>query len=381
MRSSRIGINGAVVALVAVVAVAAMLAAGCDNSAAPPVTAPQPGVHGAVTVPPVGKVHAAHVLISYRGGERAKPTITRTKEEAQARAEEIRAMAVAAGADFAALAKQYSDGPSGPQGGSLGVFGRGSMVAAFDAAVFNLPINGISEVVETGFGFHVIKRLPLPQEAVAQHIMVQWKGAKRAAATVTRTKDEAVARAAQAAAEASAPGADWFAIVAKYSDDAGSKDTGGLAGRLTDGGVAPDFAALGVAVFALQDYAVSGVVETAYGLHVLRRAPTHRVRASHILVQYKGSTRANPSVTRTKDEARARAQEVAAKAAAPDANFAQMAREFSDGPTGPSGGDLGEFGYEGMVGPFSEASFHLGLGATSGVVETPFGFHVIRRTK
>ena len=125
----------------AVAAGAALLAGGLggcgDDMAA--IRSTNPPVHEAVTVPPDGKVHAAHILVSYRGGDRAKPTITRTKDEARSRAEEIRTMALAAGADFGALAKQYSDGPSGVQGGSLGVFGRGGMVPAFDHSCQTTP--------------------------------------------------------------------------------------------------------------------------------------------------------------------------------------------------------------------------------------------------
>jgi peptidyl-prolyl cis-trans isomerase D len=62
-----------------------------------------------------------------------------------------------AGADFAELARQYSEGPSGPQGGDLGLFSRGRMVKPFDDAVFGLEQGGISEIVETSFGYHVIK--------------------------------------------------------------------------------------------------------------------------------------------------------------------------------------------------------------------------------
>jgi parvulin-like peptidyl-prolyl isomerase len=88
---------------------------------------------------------------------RAKPEISRSKEEAQKRAEEVRKKA-AAGADFGKLAGEYSDGPSGPKGGSLGSFSRGSMVKPFADAAFSLEAGGVSEVVETRFGFHVIKR-------------------------------------------------------------------------------------------------------------------------------------------------------------------------------------------------------------------------------
>jgi len=61
------------------------------------------------------------------------------------------------GADFAALAKEFSTGPSGPNGGGLGWFGQGRMVAPFEQAVMSLTIGEVSPVpVQTQFGWHVI---------------------------------------------------------------------------------------------------------------------------------------------------------------------------------------------------------------------------------
>ena len=61
------------------------------------------------------------------------------------------------GSDFLELAKTYSTGPSGKQGGSLGWFGRGAMVPAFEQAVFLLEVNEISKPIKTNFGWHIIK--------------------------------------------------------------------------------------------------------------------------------------------------------------------------------------------------------------------------------
>ena len=62
------------------------------------------------------------------------------------------------GADFAALAKEKSTGPSGPNGGELGSFGRGQMVPAFETAAFSMPAGSYTETpVQTQFGWHVIK--------------------------------------------------------------------------------------------------------------------------------------------------------------------------------------------------------------------------------
>ncbi len=103
-------------------------------------------------------VGASHVLVMHRGSERVPPNVTRTREEARTRIEDVLRRARAS-QDFAALAREFSDEPgASSSGGSLGMFGHGAMVPAFDQAAFALSVGQISEIVETPFGFHVIKR-------------------------------------------------------------------------------------------------------------------------------------------------------------------------------------------------------------------------------
>ena len=109
-------------------------------------------------------------------------------------------------------------------------------------------------------------------------------------------------------------------------------------------------------------------------------APTS-IEASHFLVQYQGSSRAAPTVTRSKDEAKKRAEEGLAKVKKGE-DFAKVVGEYSDEPGAAArGGTLGAFTADRMVKPFSDAAFKLKVGQVSGLVETPFGFHVIKRTK
>ena len=104
------------------------------------------------------EVKASHILISYKGADRADPQITRTKEEAKTEAERIRGLILTQNKDFAEMASQYSDGPSKTKGGDLGKFKFETMAKAFSESAFALEVGSVSEVVETGFGFHVIKR-------------------------------------------------------------------------------------------------------------------------------------------------------------------------------------------------------------------------------
>ncbi len=78
------------------------------------------------------------------------------EEDIVLRLEEL-ASAVRDGEDFAELARIYSEGPSGPQGGDLGFFARGAMVEEFDEVAFGLDIGEVSDPVKTQFGYHIIK--------------------------------------------------------------------------------------------------------------------------------------------------------------------------------------------------------------------------------
>lgn len=94
---------------------------------------------------------ASHILI----GTDAKTTADEKKKAAE-KAEKLR-KELTGGSDFAALAKENSTCPSAQQGGDLGFFAKGQMVPAFEKAVIALKTGEISPVVETQFGYHIIK--------------------------------------------------------------------------------------------------------------------------------------------------------------------------------------------------------------------------------
>ncbi len=94
------------------------------------------------------QVRASHILLKTEGKDDAA---------VKARAEEVLKQ-VRSGADFAALAKQYSEDESNASnGGDLDFFGRGRMVPEFDAAAFLMEVGQISDLVKTQFGYHIIK--------------------------------------------------------------------------------------------------------------------------------------------------------------------------------------------------------------------------------
>jgi peptidyl-prolyl cis-trans isomerase C len=102
-----------------------------------------------------------------------------------------------------------------------------------------------------------------------------------------------------------------------------------------------------------------------------------QIQASHILLMYDGSLRS--TATRSQDEAKQKIEQIKADIDG-GVEFADAARQHSDCPSSSQGGDLGSFGRGMMVPEFEEAAFGLDVGATSGIVETDFGYHLIQRT-
>ena len=103
------------------------------------------------------------------------------------------------------------------------------------------------------------------------------------------------------------------------------------------------------------------------------------LRASHILLAYEGATRAGANVSRTKAEAKAEANKVYRLARRASSDFEALASEYSDGPTKNRGGDLGFFREGEMAQEFFNFTNKNRVGKV-GLVETEFGFHIIKVT-
>ncbi len=120
---------------------------------------------------------------------------------------------------------------------------------------------------------------------------------------------------------------------------------------------------------------LDAVVSDEYIREVYDRSGTE-LNARHILLQFQGTSRSRSE--RTKKEAIAITDQIKERLSK-GVSFEDLANEFTDDPSGKeNGGDLGWFGWGKMVGPFQEAAFKLKPGEVSGVVETDFGFHIIK---
>ncbi len=109
------------------------------------------------------QVKASHILI--KADAKATPE---EKEAAHATILVVQKK-LQEGGDFAALAKEYSQDGSAAAGGDLGLFSHGQMVAPFEQAAFALNVDEVSEVVETQFGYHLIKTTEKKPSAVVAY--------------------------------------------------------------------------------------------------------------------------------------------------------------------------------------------------------------------
>src|SRR6187402_3247313 len=138
------------------------------------------------------QVRASHILFKTEGKE---------EKAVQATAEEVLKMAKAPGADFAALAKKYSEDESNnANGGDLDYFGRGRMVAEFEQAAFSMKNGEISNLVKTAFGFHIIKMVdnkpemtrPLAEVHAELEDQLKWQKAQAESEKVAKSLEGAM---------------------------------------------------------------------------------------------------------------------------------------------------------------------------------------------
>jgi peptidyl-prolyl cis-trans isomerase SurA len=319
------------------------------------------------------RVFVRHILVQYAGAYGAPAEISRSRASADSLIRSLRERA-AGGEDFSGLAERYSDDPSKKDGGAIAALREGDAPPVFLRTAVELQPGALSEVFESPLGFHLIKRRNM-ESVAAQHILISFQGAKAAPDSLRRTRQEALDLAERIHAEVNHPDAS-FAVAARiYSDDPQTRFRNGFVGTFQRGQMDKNFEQ---AAFALREFEISPIVETPYGFHIIRRVPDLTIRVAHILVTYTG-TGAIDEQQRTREEALQRALDVAFRAKQGE-DFGELALEFSDDKrTNENGGRLAPLRFGHAVAEFEDAAFNLAVGEVSDVVETEFGFHVIKR--
>ena len=320
-----------------------------------------------------GDYAASHILIAYAGAMRANPQVTRTKEEAKVKAEQLIARLNEEPEIFTELAKLESDGPSGPRGGSLGVFQKGAMVKPFEDALATMEIGDISKTpVETDFGYHVIRRDTRDKLFwAADAFIIAFKG-PRTPPNISREKADAEALANEIKTKLNRGNFDALAAENNDFQEGSAMFLGAFS---EDAAPSPEMME-GLKNAQYGD--VIGPIELPVGYAFIRRVPVEQRAGSHILISYKGAQNASPEITRTKEEAYARAQELIDELKDKVDEFGEYASKFSDGPSKTTGGSLGTWFKGKMVPEFEKALDTMEIGTiTPECVETAFGYHII----
>ncbi|MEY4110778.1 MAG: hypothetical protein RLZZ46_1133 [Bacteroidota bacterium] len=206
-------------------------------------------------------IHASHILIKCEPNALPKDSLAAYNKAIDARKRLLK------GEPFAKVAKAISDDPSAKEnGGDLGFFSSLQMVYPFESAAYNTEQGKISMPVRTRFGYHVIQVLEKrknPGTMVAAHIMVKCaQGASSEDSLKSRKKIDEIMGKLKA-------GEKFAELARQFSDDKGSAKRGGELPAFGTGRMVPEFEK---AAFALPaDSAVSEIIKTQYGWHIIKR--------------------------------------------------------------------------------------------------------------
>ena len=379
------------------------------------------------------QIKVVHILVGWDGSLPGKK-VDRTKEQALKLARDLCHEARRPGSDFIAAMWKYT-GDGGPGVYELTPEQRGRMMPEFTAMGLQLGLGQV-DVVATSYGYHVMKRVafdfvapdkpivalmtdacPLPGEDAAACpkaetpppaevkvgiVLVGFQGAMRSRAT--RTQDEAKALAIKLVHDSRKTGADFWVVGEVVKGEAAGGD---MLDVKRDMPLPPPMKTL---AFSLGVGQVDGV-ETEFGYMLMKRFAADYVKAekplekivadpcpapgedkaacpskqaekpkevevTHILLAYKDAMRS--TATRTKDEAKALAIKLCHDARKKGADFTKI----KDGAKGddPGPGTYPVSDSAAMVPPFKQLAMALGIGQVD-VVESDFGYHVMRRNK
>lgn len=303
----------------------------------------------------------------------------RDKAAARQRAELLLDAARRTGADIATLQASYSDLPAKIQNVSAL-----SSEGAYSELAFSMEVGQVGGPVEiavppsVGRGaFAVVARVE-PAEISTAHVLIIYQGSKLAPPALKRSKEEAEKLAQRVLKKALLPTTN-FAVLAEINSDSPSKLRGGVISPLIEGKLIAGFEPYFAAAKATEVGKVHPkLVETPYGFHVIKRLPLEKVLVSHILISYTGA-RNPPKEKRNKIQARRLVLKVQQELKSKP--FEELAKQYSDDGSAANGGVLPPFARGKMFPRFEQFAFALPIGQVSDIVETPFGYHLIKRLR
>jgi peptidyl-prolyl cis-trans isomerase SurA len=213
-------------------------------------------------------VHLAQILIAVTPSAATKDSLRAYTQLIYSKAK--------AGENFALLAQSYSNDASAKNGGDLGWFGHGEMVPEFEKAAFALQPGEISAIVETKYGFHIIKCTEKkPSKVKASHILISFRPSPE-----DQAKRQVFADSLYSLLKG---GADFAQIAGQFSDDDSSKSKGGDLGWYTGEDLYPQFRET---VAKMKVGEISEPLKSDYGLHILKALELKDSRALDFKTDY-----------------------------------------------------------------------------------------------
>lgn len=197
-------------------------------------------------------VKLSHILLEIKPSQG-------TLDSLQRKAERVLEL-VRKGEDFAQLASMYSDDPSGKEGGDLGFFKKGDMIPKFEEVAFALNPGEVSNVVETEFGYHIIKVEEKEDDRVhARHILFMVRPSQEDTLRVEKLADSLY--------QSLLTGADFGELAKQFSADEETKKLGGELDWYPMTQMTPEFKE---AVKDLKVGEISPPVKSQFGIHILK---------------------------------------------------------------------------------------------------------------
>lgn len=343
-----------------------------------PLAEPRPASH------PTPQAAALAIRIAYKGAPGPASESQRSREEARTLAGALVVAARASGADFAALARAWSDDASALLGGFLGTIHAKKDQSAVERAVLQTSVGSVLGPMEAMGGFWVVKRVPL--EAIAYDaILVSFAGAAGAPKGVTRGLEEAKQRADDLAARLRANPTLFDELAASENDDPQAAERKGAVAPVFRGDLVEG---LEGALWPLDTGGIAGPIETKSGFLLVRRAPVDWVTFEAVVVQFRGADGAPLTQVRSREEAEERARAILDEARKADANFPELIARNTDVAGARGEGAHRTFPVGRGSPAWLRAVAKLGLqkvgepaeGAPNcGIVPAPFGILVVRR--